>query len=89
LLPPPDSAYFTYLFFIFFKYVLIFQGDFTLVFQTCIYCALIRLTILHYLLFLYCPAPLLFHSLQCIALHYLHTQMKCFTSIFFFYQINI
>jgi hypothetical protein len=32
---------------------------------------------LYYFLFLYCPAPQLFSSLQCIALYYLLTQMHC------------
>jgi hypothetical protein len=32
----------------------------------------------NYLHFFYCPAPQLFNSLQCIALYYLHAQVKCF-----------
>jgi hypothetical protein len=41
-----------------------------------------QMNLLHYLLFLHHPAPLLFDSLQFIALYYLHTQMQC-VSIFF------
>jgi hypothetical protein len=78
LVPTPgkDLFYFPILHFI--KCILIVLRSFTLVFQTCINHTLIRLTVRHYLLFLYCPVPLFFNSLQCIVLYYLHIQRQCF-----------
>jgi hypothetical protein len=52
-----------------------------LVFHTCIYGALTRLT-LYYLLFI--TLLLLLSILQSIVLFYLHTQMKCFFNFFSF-----
>jgi hypothetical protein len=62
----------------FLKCILIVQGCFTSAFQTYTFGSLIRLTVPHYLLFLYHPAPLLFSSIQCVVLYYRHTQMQCF-----------
>jgi hypothetical protein len=39
------------------------QGSFVLIFQTCIYSTLIKLTPSNYFLFFYGPAPLLSNSL--------------------------
>jgi hypothetical protein len=61
----------------FLKYILIVQGGFALVFQSCIYHALIKLTPHHCLLILYYTAPLLLNSLQCITLYYLRVQVHC------------
>jgi hypothetical protein len=55
----------------FLKCLLIVQGGFTLVLQTSIYHALIKLSPCH-LLFLYHHAPLIFNILQCSMLHYIH-----------------
>jgi hypothetical protein len=63
-------------FLFFLKCILIVQGIFILVFQTCIYHALMWLS-LHYLIFLYYPSPLLFNSVQCIVLCS-YTDAKCF-----------
>jgi hypothetical protein len=49
--PPLNRPCFTFLFFIF-KCILIVQRGFALVFHTCIYCTLLRLTPLYYLLFI-------------------------------------
>jgi hypothetical protein len=51
---------------------LIVQGGFTLAFQICLYCALIRLTTPLLTLFLF-HCRLLFNSLHCIVLYYHNT----------------
>jgi hypothetical protein len=74
--PNKDLFYLPVLFFL--MYIDVRRG-FTLVFYTCIYHVLIKLiSSVTYSL----SVPLLFNSLQCILLYYLHTQMKC-SSIFF------
>jgi hypothetical protein len=55
------------------------EGGFTLVFQACIYHALIKLTPSpYYLLILYHHAPLILNSLQYSALYYIHIETGCF-----------
>jgi hypothetical protein len=39
-----------------------------------------------YLLFLYCPAPLLLNNLQCLMLYYLHTPMHYVSILFIVYH---
>jgi hypothetical protein len=61
----------------FLKCILIVQGHFTLVFHTCIFHKLIRLT--PFIIYFLChPDPLLFNSLQCISLYYLYAQTEHF-----------
>jgi hypothetical protein len=50
---------------------LVVQGAITLVLQSCIYHALIKLTP-HFLLFLCHHAPLIFNNLWCSTLYYTH-----------------
>jgi hypothetical protein len=67
LVPTPGKDLFYHPVLHFFKCVLIVQRGFAMIFHTCIYHALIKLS--PYI----CTAPLLFSSLQCIALYNLHT----------------
>jgi hypothetical protein len=46
----------------------------------------IQINPLYYLLFLYCTAPLLFNSFQCISLYHLRIQMQCSLILFTLYH---
>jgi hypothetical protein len=72
--PSPEKNCFTFLVLHFLKCILIVQRSFTLVFQSCIYHALTKLTPPpHYLLFLYHHlSPLIFNSLECVMVYYNH-----------------
>jgi hypothetical protein len=78
--PGPDLVYLSVLHF--FTHILTGQEKFALLFHTCIYHALIKL-LPHYLFFLCFPDSLVFNSLQCNALYYLHCIICIAVSVFF------